>query len=267
MSCDSPFEYEVIAEPWYEYEYCFQMNGVCTIPALSLPSWQLCLCKWDPSYSDCPKCYWTTPVCKSKKECLWGKGGCWTDKKCTQSWLDCPPCTWVKGKTTYYDCWTVSSITIFPETYVNMTANIPFVVSAGVDYIVDDLGLQAVQVAEYTLYQNHEIDGVSETFKLTFNFGEGLIFDFFLPDGFELTVTEVDGSFSITIPLYNFGEFEPYNAITGYKYTLTMSINLLFCLGEESWIKLQIISETKISGNGITPYTMPINFAIPLVPE
>jgi len=267
MSCDSPFEYLIIEEPWIEYEYCFQMNGVCKIPALTIPSWQLCLCDWTPAHLDCPKCYWTTPVCKTEKTCWLGI--CTTTKTCKVKWWDCPPCNWVKGTTTYYDCWTVQSITLFPAISIPMTANIPFVVSSGIDYIVDDLGVQQVQVAEYTIYQNHEINGVSQTFKLSFNFGSGLIFDFLLPDGFSCTVMEANGDFSVTVPLYDFGELPPYKAVTGYTYTLTMSINLLFCLGEEaeSWINLQVVSETEITGNDITPYKLPINFTIPLASE
>ena len=257
MSCDSPFEYLIIEEPWIEYEYCFQMNGVCKIPALTIPSWQLCLCKWNPSHFDCPKCYWTTPVCKKNKH--------WGIKTCKASWLDCPPCTWVKGTTTYYDCWTVSAVPIFPAISIPMTANIPFVVSSGIDYIVSDLGVQQVQIASYTIYQNHEINGVSQTFILIFNFGSGLTFDFLLPTGFSCTVLEANGDFSITVPLYDFEDLPPYFS-SGYTYTLTMSINLLFCLGEESmsWINLQIVSETEITGPNISPYKLPINFTIPL---
>jgi hypothetical protein len=150
-----------------------------------------------------------------------------------------------------------------------MTANIPFVVSAGAEYVVTDLGVGVVQVAEFTIYQEKEINGVNQTFQLSFNFGEGIIFDFYLPPGFECTVTEVNGNFSLTIPLYNFGTFASYPADSGFTYALTMSINLLFCLGDaeetESWLMLQVISETKITGHGIKPYTLPINFSIPLL--
>lgn len=254
MSCDSPFEYDVIATPWIEYEYVFQMSGTCKIPALSIPSfsvYEAVLPGWDCAWS------WN---CTKKKVCGWPKKWCWSSKTCALK----DSCVWEKGG---WCCpWTVSSIPVFPSFNLPMTANIPFVVAAGVDYIYDDLGLQAVQVAEFTIYQEHEINGVNQTFQLSFNFGDGIIFDFYLPPGFECTVTEADGDFSLTIPLYNFGTFASYPADNGFKYTLTMSINLLFCLGEEneSWLMLQVISETEITGNGIPTYTLPINFSIPL---
>jgi hypothetical protein len=256
MSCESPFEYEISSE-LIESEFVFQMSGVCKIPALTIPSfsvYEAVLPTWECTSS------WN---CTTKKVCskVWKKW-CWSNKSCPLK----TSCVWEKGG---WCCpWTIAAIPVFPSFNLPMTAIIPFSVSAGAEVLVTDLGVGVVQIAEFTIYQKLPSDP-NVTFKLTFNFGEGLIFDFWLPPDFECTVTEVNGEFSLTIPLYNFGTFASYPADSGFTYSLTMSINLLFCLGEaketESWLMLQVISETEITGDGIKPYTLPINFSIPLL--
>jgi len=281
MSCSSPFEIEVSSDELYESSILFSGSGSYTIPGLTIPATKIC----DDlvTTGGLKKCIWTIPVYTTTKKCGWGcdtTGSGWNVKtKCCKtcacttsktlkqaSWLQC---TW-SPLVTKCDGWMeVAAIPVFAPTVLTMTAQVPLVISASTEYIVDDLGLNPVQILDYTIYQTYDIEGVGEkTFKLTFGM-DGYTFDFYLPTGFSLTMTECNGDFSATIPLFDFGTFPPYTSVlTGYKYTLTMNINLLFCLGDENWLKLQIISSTTISGGYIplpSTQTLPMNLTFPIV--
>ena len=113
--------------------------------------------------------------------------------------------------------------------------------------------------------QHHFVHTLLQTFKLNMNFGGGIDFDFYLPKGEVVTITDCNGSFSATVLLYNFGTFTYPDPITGFTYTMSMTTNLLFCLASAEWLKLQVCTNTTITGWGIKPIVLPINYAIPLV--
>jgi hypothetical protein len=157
-------------------------------------------------------------------------------------------------------------VVVFPQTNIPMTANIPFQIGAGTEVVISDEGVEPLAIVQYSICESLVINGKTETFKLLLNFGSGLTFPFYLLDGEVITVTDCNGAFSITIPLYDFGTFPTYNSLIGFNYTLSMSINLLICFpysGE--WLKLQVVTETVITGNGIPKQTLPITYAIPIV--
>lgn len=260
MSCESPFELEVASVMIYESPLLYKFNGSCSVPALKIPSSDVCI--WWDTVDAFKSCSWVPTT--YKKVCPWGsKKGCWQGVN-KLGWYDC---SWVKGSKTCKQWLDTPAITIFPAITIPMTATMPMMISAGTEVVVSDVGETPLAIAEYAIYQNLTINGINEVFNLNFNFGNGISFNFHLPQNEVITITNTNGSFSATVPLYNFGTFPAYKSPTGFNYTLNMSCNLLFCLGNPVWLKLQVITTTTITGNGIPTQTVNITYAIPLVPE
>ena len=262
MSCSSPFTLDVsVIETTVITAIDYQCSGSCTIPALSIPSSETCD-SWVTKGG--AECTWVKATYTEKKVCskVWTKW-CWTCKKldkCAYS-----SCEWVKVDTNCNGWLDWPEVEVFPEITIPMTANIPFVISSGVNLEVSDVGVTPVAILSYAIYESYVVNGVTETFKLNMNFGGGIDFDFYLPKGEVVTITDCNGSFSATVLLYNFGTFTYPDPITGFTYTMSMTTNLLFCLASAEWLKLQVCTNTTITGWGIKPIVLPINYAIPLV--
>ena len=264
MSCDSPFELDLSYITLYTIPMDISVSGSVTVPALSIPSSVTCD-TWVTKGGW--TCTWVAATYSKKKTCstVFTKW-CWTKKqieKCGYA-----SCYWAKVNTDCSGWLDWPEVNVFPAINIPMNANIPFVISSGYDLAVDDVGLTESLITQYAIYQNYMIDGTSQTFKLSIDFGSpALTFDFYLPKGEVLTIYDSNGSFSATVSLYDFGSFPPYEAPSGFTYTLSMSLNLLFCLGSPVWLKLQVVTSTHISGWGIKPVDLPITYAIPLVPD
>ena len=265
MSCSSPFEVEVVSEMVYT-PFLFKCDGELTVPALTIPG--SVTCDWWATKGGLKSCQWVPATYKSKKVCGWVPGTkkkCWTAKTLQKlGWIQC---SWVKptSKCNSWIDW--PEVVVFPQTNIPMTANIPFQIGAGTEVVISDEGVEPLLIVQYAIYESLVINGKTETFKLSMNFGAGLVFPFYLPKDEVITVTDCNGSFSITIPLYDFGTFPTYNSLIGFDYTLSMSVNLLICFpysGE--WLKLQVVTDTVITGNGIPKQNLNITYAIPIVP-
>lgn len=258
MSCDSPFDVIVISET-VQSPFLFQCNGSFNIPALTIPGVKTCD-DWK-LIGGVTKC-WMTPA-TYKNHC----GKFFGIHTCTKllSKLPVPECYTSQVKDGGCDGWFESpAIPVFKEMSIPVSATIPFMIIAGMQVDASTLGVAATPIVEYQIHQNLTINGTNSIFKINMNFGDGIEFPFYLPENEVITIEDQDGEFSTTVPLYNFGTFPPYHSPLGFTYTLTMAINLLFCLGSPEWLQVEFIASTEITGKGIPTTTLPIYFTIPV---
>lgn len=258
MSCDSPFEVVVISET-VQSPFLFQCNGNFNIPALTIPGVKTCD-EWKLT-GGVTKCWWSKTTYKTQKKCWLGI--CVTTKTISKlPWLECYT---TPVKNDGCDGWFDSPATpVFKEMSIPVSATIPFMIISGIEVDASTLGVEATPIVQYAIHQNLTINGTNSIFKINMNFGDGIEFPFYLPENEVITITDSGGDFSTTVPLYDFGIFPPYHSPLGFTYTLTMSINLLFCLGSPEWLQVQFITSTEITGNGIPTTTLPISFTIPI---
>lgn len=112
-----------------------------------------------------------------------------------------------------------------------------------------------------------ELDGPIETSSITINDfnlslnvnGQG--FTIYVP--ITLTIEQMNGTFSVTIPLTSVSE--TYTA-SGITYGIDLSFNLLTCLTPTNgmgWLNIQIVGS--FTAEGPTPITTNFEFACPLI--
>lgn len=140
------------------------------------------------------------------------------------------PCGWY-----WCDC-TDTVIPIVPAFDINASCNIPMVITSDVEYVLQVTGQSVMEASSVTINSfdlnlTISIAG-APVFPVTINF----------PD--TVTLSQVDGSFSTTLPIFTWNE-----VVSGYGFTITA--NLLFCadpIPPLSWFNLQLVCDVDFDG-------------------
>ena len=230
MSCASPFVFEE-SVTIIETKSSVGVSGSFTLPGYTLPSTQLCWPTWKAPYSSC-------------------KWGGWQNTKLK--------CKWVKGSSGWCCCWSTPNVEIWPTLTFTGSVFIPFVFesSAGVEISVEEPP-EPFQANSITIEEcdcSLVISGAGINTNITINI---------LPT--PITIVEINGSFSINVPLYGFSSSATE---LGIKYTLSVETSLLFCLEPVppvGWINLELDCSITAYENDVINYTVGFKLNLPIV--
>ena len=232
MSCSSPFVF-VAGIDYTAVNFTMGYSGNTTISAYTTPS----------VVTACVPCGYTCTQTTCGPECLCG----------AFKWCQC--CTQVcrAWAIKWCDCVTVPGIELWPKLDIAASMNIPM-----------SFEMLAGEAVGVTLDGPIEATSITiKSFNLSLNVnGQG--FTIYVP--ITLTVEQMNGTFSVTIPLTSVSE--TYTA-AGITYVIDMSFNLLTCLTPTNgmgWLNIQIVGSLTAEGLvGVPPYTTNFEFACPLI--
>jgi hypothetical protein len=222
MSCASPFVFTEGVSV-VDTSYDIKFSGSTVIPALTVPSYELCLLGWNPAHLQCVQT-------KCGPGCVCGWKWC---KCCTQ---ECTKWQWDKGSHYWYDCTKIPATTIFPQLTIDAIMTIPMVFELEVGTVIT-----ASAPPEPMQCASIELGG--------FDFSLGINGDkFTIPIDLDITISEENGEFSLSYPLI--GINENYSA-DGFKYQIGLNFSLLFCLTPDeeegvSWMNIQVSANIKV---------------------
>lgn len=268
MSCESPFTFfegETVDSPVYTMNY-----GVSNypIPGYSIPSYQVCLLGCDPAH-----CAQWGSCCSGgvSTSCHWG-GWKHTKLECSSYWNSCEyqvRCckNYVNTSWYWYDCSTIPAIPIFPTLIFSGTATASLQAEIGIGDTFSVEGENPSPIASLTI----------SDIELTFNLSaQGITppSPIKIPIPFQVGLDEIDGSFSVSIPLGSYGTtfvFLNTNGVT-INCSLTQSFSILFCLDPvppQGWVNIECESDLAMNfiDDGTTTTLSPCSFdlVIPIV--
>ena len=262
MSCTSPFTY-VYNIGTEEYPYTFSGSQSVTVPGYTIPPVGVQKLVWNPSHYIWGSCQ-TCTGCAKGGGCTWH--GCqpiWWDPNCICTTNNHCAVGWQHGSSSWCCPWNTPAIPLFPNLTANLDFSLDMTLTAGVNFVFNYNGPNAVAVAGAIINDatlGISVDaGSSQLVNLTFDSAELGLSDV------ELEVMST-GSFEVVVPLTTLTNKKDTG---GYTYEITLGSNLLICLPPEpSVINIQFTLNYTITqnsnGNQITSQTLAV--AIPLIP-
>ena len=231
MSCESPFEYELISEV-QTVENEVEFSGSYTLNSYSIPSEPIC--EYVPPY----------------ESCKWGKSCKWKGWKLNCSW-DVVDCKWVQES--WCCCWNTPSIELWPTLTFTASVVIPMTFESEEAFVITaDSPAEPIITTSFIINPvdlDLEVNGVSYSVPI-------------IPE--TITVEQENGFFDIDITLYpyNNGTISYGVNIDGVGYSFDITPSLLLCLNPEppqTWINLLLTCSLSADYEGITET---VNFSI-----
>ena len=254
MTCTSPFAY-VPVEYCISTNYTFNVAGTIIVPGYSLPSSTICLLGSNPAHADCPPpsaCTWTPRVrhCPPPPN-SWSKPCWWTGGV-----LNCPPCTWVKESWYWYDCWTVSSLEVFPTLTISGSITVPTTMQLSEGVIITETAPTGApfEMASMTIYSfdfSFYVNGFG--YNVPINLGSGI------------TIEELNGEFALS---YTLGALTETYTDDGYDYEINMTFNLVLCatpIPPVGWLNIQVVTAFSVTLDGVGIYKTSFSLMCPII--
>jgi hypothetical protein len=258
MSCTSVcYWYSEAGLELYSDNVEFIFEDSVTVPAETIPGYQICVPTWTSPYESCTfKTEWSKCATKTKTD-VWG----WSWSNCEPGWIDTYDCKWVKSQQSWCCCWTTPTVQLWPELTFKYKATVPTAWEVEVGYLVGQ-----------------------ETPPEPFNCESITVYSF----EFQVDINNGEIDETVTIPLGNDGEgivFYAYNGTyfyaqqylgggtgtykwDGFKYELDFDFYMLYCLEPEppmTWINLQVECTMSVTYDDAY-YSVTFTVACPLIP-